>query len=670
MLFENSEFLPDQPDFGNPGSTIAENVYPITRGYAPFGSLMYLSTAMDARPLGATSLTSADGTSRVYAGNATKLYSLGGAATTDISLANICLQSEDVTTTWTNTNSTDTANSAVAPDSATTADTLTEDATASDNHALYQDITITAAAHTFSVYVKEPGANSRRYITVELSNSANSAHYGRATFDIQGGVISTAAAAATFTSASAVITSIGSDWYRCSITVTSTVTTGRVSIYLNDDGTDSGISYNGDGASELYVWGFQLELGSTVGGYAPTTTVAVDGYTNTATFWDFAAYGDIAVATNYADFPQFIDMSDGVTFVDLTTDFKARTVATVRDFLMFGNTWDATDGAKPERVRWSANGDHTDYTVSATTQSDYQDTPGGGAVQRVFGGEYATVLFEHAIYRVNYVGSPNVFQFDQVATDIGLFAPGAAAQNGSVIYFLDSGGFYAFNGNQSFPIGNEKVDDWFWGKLDASQAARISCAVDHDKKCVAWSFPGPANVSGKPTHIIIFNYELSRWSYALLDNDLILPLLTSDITLDTLDNLNNDVDDLTISVDSRILFEGSALLGVMDSFKLASNQGTPLAAIVESKEMQPNQDRRSHITEVWPLNDGATTTVQIGTRDRQQDAYSWSTATSVNTTGFAPVSVEGRYVRVRQNLSGDWGDSQGVDVVAKRRGRF
>jgi len=482
MLFELGEWLPDQPKLGNPGATIAKNVYPRPRGYSPFGELMYLSSAMSSRPLGGKSLTASDSTSRVYAGSATKLYSLHGGSTTDLSKAG--------------------------------------------------------------------------------------------------------------------------------------------------------------------------------------------GYTNTATYWDFAAYGDIAIATNFADNPQYIDMTSGTAFADLTTAFKARTCAVVRDFMMFGNTWDSTDGNKPERARWSALGDYTDYTVSATTQSDYQDTPGGGSLQRIFGGEYAVFLFEHAVYRVNYVGSPAVFQFDEVETDRGLFTPGAAAQNGNMIYYLDSDGFYAFNGSQSMPIGNEKVDRWFWSQLDASQAARISCAIDHDAKCVVWSFPGQNNASGQPTHTIQFNYEVNRWAYSEITHDLIIPLLTSDFTLETLDSLENNVDNLTISVDSRVLYEGSSLLGMFESFKLASNQGAPLTAVMESKEVQPNAGRRSQITEAWPLIDGGSASIQVGTRNRQQDTVSWGTAVTTNSTGFAPISDEGRYVRIRMTVTGDWDDAQGVEVTAKRAGRF
>jgi len=481
MLFENGAFLPDLPALGNPGSTIAENVYPVARGYSPFGELMYLTTAMDARAIGATSLTAADGSSRVYAFNATKIYSLDGGSLTDRSKSG--------------------------------------------------------------------------------------------------------------------------------------------------------------------------------------------GYTNTAKFADFAAYGDIAITTNFIDPIQFIGMNSGSLFADLTTAFRAKTVATVRDFLMFGNTTDSTDGDKPERVRRSALGDHTDYTVSASTQADFQDTPGGGVVQRIFGGEYATVFFDHGIYRVTYVGAPAVWIFDSIETDRGLFTPGAAAQNGSTIYYLDSDGFYAFS-DKSYPIGNEKVDRWFWSEFDASYADRVSCAIDHDSKCVCWSFPGQGNSGGKPTHVIIFNFELNKWSYAQIDHDIILPLLTSDFTLETLDAFNPDLDDLTLSVDSRVLYQGSALLGLMDGFKLASNQGDPLTAITESSEQQPVTGRRSHITEVWPLNDDATTTIQIGTRNRLQDSVTWTDPMSVNATGFAPVSAEGRYHRVRMNISGNWTDSQGSDVTAKPGGKF
>ena len=43
------EWLPDQSDFQNPGSTVATNVIPAARGYRPFFGLSEVSQAADNR---------------------------------------------------------------------------------------------------------------------------------------------------------------------------------------------------------------------------------------------------------------------------------------------------------------------------------------------------------------------------------------------------------------------------------------------------------------------------------------------------------------------------------------------------------------------------------------------------------------------------------------------
>lgn len=475
-IIECGEWLPDQPNLGNPGATIAQNCLPAPRGFKPFPSPSVLSDALDSRPLGAHSGTDSDGDPHSYAGNDTKIYSLTGAAWTDISKAG--------------------------------------------------------------------------------------------------------------------------------------------------------------------------------------------GYTNTATRWDFDSYGAIEIATNFVDSPQFVDMDSGSpVMADLTTAFRARTVATVRDFVVFGNTYDATDGNVPQRLRWSAIGDYTDYTISATTQSDFQDTPNGGIIQRVFGGEYGIVFFERAIIRMSYIGSPVVFQFDDVSPEKGLYAPGAAAQSGDDIFFLDNGGFYVISGGQTVTaIGNEKVDNWFFNELDGTQKDRITCAIDYENKVVSWSFPSTASTSGKPDTIICFNFKIGRWSYAKIDNDMVFSSLSVGFTLETLDSLSSDLDTLNISLDSRIFFKGNKVLGLFDSFTLHVLAGSALEATIETKEMQMASNSRSLITEAIPLVDGGTTTIALGTRNRQQDDVVWGANTSINTVGFAPMRSEGRYVRARIIINGIWQEAQGIDV--------
>src|SRR3990167_2363336 len=68
---------------------------------------------------------------------------------------------------------------------------------------------------------------------------------------------------------------------------------------------------------------------------------------------DFVRWKNKIIATDYTDAIQQIEMAAAL-FSDLTTDFKARRLAVVRDFVVAVNTNDATDGAVPNRGRWGA----------------------------------------------------------------------------------------------------------------------------------------------------------------------------------------------------------------------------------------------------------------------------------------------------------------------------
>jgi len=78
-------WTPDDPDFDDPGTTEALNVYPKARSYGPFPALATVSNALGARCQGAIFVRKADGTGVVFAGDATKLYRLSGATFSDVS---------------------------------------------------------------------------------------------------------------------------------------------------------------------------------------------------------------------------------------------------------------------------------------------------------------------------------------------------------------------------------------------------------------------------------------------------------------------------------------------------------------------------------------------------------------------------------------------------------
>jgi hypothetical protein len=178
---------------------------------------------------------------------------------------------------WVKNNVTVTANTTASPAGTSTADTVTENTAVAAQHGVSPPaITTTAGtSYTMSVYAKN---NGRRY----LSLATGSANGVVATFDLQTGVISAAAAVlgALWSSPSATITSAGSGWYRCTVTGIDTVGGSRTPAYtLNNVSTNpasgNGNTYTGDGTSGVYLYGAQIEAGAFATSYIPTVASQV-----------------------------------------------------------------------------------------------------------------------------------------------------------------------------------------------------------------------------------------------------------------------------------------------------------------------------------------------------------------------------------------------------------
>ncbi len=78
-------WLPDRPKLENPGLVNATNVIPTAGGYAPFQGGTAVTDALDDPCQGAAAFKQTDGTSYVFAGDETKLYSLRNGIWADVS---------------------------------------------------------------------------------------------------------------------------------------------------------------------------------------------------------------------------------------------------------------------------------------------------------------------------------------------------------------------------------------------------------------------------------------------------------------------------------------------------------------------------------------------------------------------------------------------------------
>jgi hypothetical protein len=164
---------------------------------------------------------------------------------------------------------------------------------------------VAATAYSFSVYLKR---SEVRF--VQVRNNLNGTLF--CNFDLELGVAGTPSAGLT-----ASISDAGSGWYRCVITATAGASgTGVFFINMANAITDGlAPTYVGNGIDGYFAWGAQVELGSFVSTYIPTTTAAVTRLKD-----DVSLTGASAL----------IGQTEGTIFLDV--DFRVVTSGGIRNF--------------------------------------------------------------------------------------------------------------------------------------------------------------------------------------------------------------------------------------------------------------------------------------------------------------------------------------------------
>jgi hypothetical protein len=239
---------------------------------------------------------------------------------------------------WTKSRVVITANSVVAPDGSTTADTVTQDTTAGYHYVQRTTLGLaTSTRYSYSVYVKAAGQTQ---IALTLGNSIV---FGSPTILVTynlSTVTATVTQANAAANAVADIQSVGNGWYRLSVLGTTTSSSGNsvAEVWLLDN--SGNLSFTGDGTSGIYIWGAQLEAGS-----FPTSYIPTSGSTATRS-------ADVASMTG-TNFSSWYNQSEGTLLTNITPHD-----VTNNDF-----AYSLSDGTSSERIVSLIGSSYSHYVV-------------------------------------------------------------------------------------------------------------------------------------------------------------------------------------------------------------------------------------------------------------------------------------------------------------------
>lgn len=182
----------------------------------------------------------------------------------ELAATNLCLQSEDVGTTW-STQASATTNVIAAPDGATTADGLFADGT-SLRRREQAITTVISTDYTFSLFVKNGTSGNNSWVAIADRQGGGLEATSSVWFDLSNGT------KGTDNSDGAGIEDWGNGWYRIWTTFDATTTATNIAIVVcNGDNVTTSTSSS---SYDFAVWGMQFEAKEKPSSYIPTTTVS------------------------------------------------------------------------------------------------------------------------------------------------------------------------------------------------------------------------------------------------------------------------------------------------------------------------------------------------------------------------------------------------------------
>lgn len=410
--------------------------------------------------------------------------------------------------------------------------------------------------------------------------------------------------------------------------------------------------------------------------------------TQDANYWKFtqfssSGYGNLLFATNLNDTIQQI-APGASAFANITvgtgTAPKASQIANIGQFVVVGNTQDATNGTVPYRIQWSGinNPTYWGYTTLADQQNQggqqYMNANYGGVNHISNGGTYGLIFQERAITRMYYVGGDVIFDFSgQIDLQRGCFFPNSAVQIGANIYCIAHDGFIMTDGQSVQQIGHGKIDTTFLNDVNQAYSDRVVGGYDPINKLIYWAYCSSANTTGITDKTITYNYAEGKFSPITQDSSRIFTSASFGYTMDTLDNININLDLISPSLDSPYWEGGNIQIGAFDSsFNYGTLTGAALTATIDTTET----DMKGGITYIdgfRPIFEDATgncaPTVAPLYRMLTNNTQTVGTAASPNSrTGICNTRVSSRYIGARVVLANGFDKALGVDVYGTPAG--
>ena len=245
--------------------------------------------------------------------------------------------------------------------------------------------------------------------------------------------------------------------------------------------------------------------------------------------WRFCSVGNDIWAANWLDVLQRRTDNTG-SFADgavSTFTPKARFLTTVREHLVVANLSNA--GRYQDETAWSDANDATNFDPAATGSTSTSIAGAKrlvsipGQITGLVGGQYLLAFKRRGIFYGEYVGAPQIFNFDVLSTSAGTAAPSSIISSRYGVFFFGQDGIYRISGlSEPQKVSPPGVDQYlFNGTLNGMNSVYTTGSREDtqlyafqmcDRPLIGWAFGAwsdPAN-----SLLLLYNPVTDKWGTA------------------------------------------------------------------------------------------------------------------------------------------------------------
>jgi hypothetical protein len=371
--------------------------------------------------------------------------------------------------------------------------------------------------------------------------------------------------------------------------------------------------------------------------------------------WNGTPFHGIPVLNNGEDAPQYLAVPGAGNFADIPWDdsstwtdklLTAKILRTYKNFLI---ALDITENGSrnPHLFMWSSaagageipsSWDASDATTLAGSQPLTETN--GRLVDAVQLGSDLIVYKEDGIFRVSYVGAPNIFRFDLISEEHGLRAQSCVVDIGGAHVFLSHNGVMMHDGNNVTPLAYGRVADSIFGEisgLEYEQSFLASNPLQHE----VWICYPDANATTFPNKCMVLNHKDNTWYPRELPDE--TAFITPGVDLEStgaeaIEDITGAIQDIRWAFNDRTYNPTiQKLHGVAEAKFHKFDTDTQFGGVdptcyVERRELNLNETSRScEITEIWPEMSGPSAVdFYVGSQESVNASVNWEGPFSFN----------------------------------------